>query len=193
MRRRAIARTLVSGAAGAAARHSVLLRRAGSGLGTRVGSRLSDRTAAGAAGPLLPKLTKAAAIGAALGATQFPLGRYWAETNLKGLTYRGTTASGREPKQYRPVIYRASPVSDPITFFARLLSLRWGPVEGTIAADASYYPLGTRMHVPGYGWGTVDDRGGAIKGPDRIDVYYRRRGDAVRFGCRRVDATVLPV
>jgi hypothetical protein len=40
---------------------------------------------------LLPKLAAAAAVGAALGATQFPLGRYWAETNLKGLKYYGTT------------------------------------------------------------------------------------------------------
>lgn len=65
-------------------------------------------------------------------------------------------------------------------------------MEGTIAADTDYYPLGTRMYVPGYGWGVVDDRGGAIKGPDRIDVYFRARRKAIDFGRKRVDATVLP-
>lgn len=43
----------------------------------------------------------------------------------------------------------------------------------------------------GYGWGRVEDRGGAIRGPDRIDVYYRRRQNAVAFGRRGVDVTVV--
>ena len=186
----------MSGAAGTAAHHCVLMHRVRRGLGARMGSRLSggtDGALNGLLGALMPTVTTAAAIGGALGATQFPVGRYWAETNLKGLAYKGTTASGGDPKQYRPVIYRTSPLNDPLTFFARLLTLRWGPVDGTIAADTDYYPLGTRMHVPGYGWGRVDDRGGKIKGPDRIDVYYKSRGEAMRYGRRRVDATVLPV
>ncbi len=36
--------------------------------------------------------------------------------------------------------------------------------SGSIAADRKYYPLGTRMYVDGYGMGSVQDVGGAIKG-----------------------------
>ena len=39
----------------------------------------------------------------------------------------------------------------------------------------------------------VEDRGGKVKGPDRIDVYHSRRKDALQFGRRRVDVTILPV
>ncbi len=42
------------------------------------------------------------------------------------------------------------------------------------------------MYVPGYGWGVVEDRGGAIKGPDRIDIFYDSHSDALQWGRRRV-------
>jgi 3D (Asp-Asp-Asp) domain-containing protein len=41
---------------------------------------------------------------------------------------------------------------------------------GTIAADTSIYPYGTVMYVPGYGYGRVEDTGGAIRG-QHIDLY----------------------
>jgi 3D (Asp-Asp-Asp) domain-containing protein len=41
---------------------------------------------------------------------------------------------------------------------------------GTIAADTSLYPYGTIMYVPGYGYGRVEDTGGAIRGR-HIDLY----------------------
>lgn len=41
---------------------------------------------------------------------------------------------------------------------------------GTIAADKSIYPFGTVMYIDGYGWGRVEDTGGAIKGA-HIDLY----------------------
>lgn len=41
---------------------------------------------------------------------------------------------------------------------------------GTIAADTSVYPYGTVMYVPGYGYGVVEDTGGAVKGR-HIDLY----------------------
>jgi 3D (Asp-Asp-Asp) domain-containing protein len=63
-------------------------------------------------------------------------------------------------------------------------------VLGTIAADTKYYPLKSKLCVDGYGWGVVEDRGGAIKGDDRIDVYFDSRKDALRFGRKRVDVHV---
>ena len=41
---------------------------------------------------------------------------------------------------------------------------------GTIAADTALYPYGTVMYIPGYGYGRVEDTGGAIKGL-HIDLY----------------------
>ena len=58
--------------------------------------------------------------------------------------------------------------------------------KGTIAADTQYYPFGTEMYVPGYGWGRVEDRGSAIKGPKRIDLYFDSHQDALQWGRRRV-------
>ena len=52
---------------------------------------------------------------------------------------------------------------------------------GTIAADTRYYPFGTIMYVPGYGWGRVEDIGGAIKG-DHIDLYFPTHNEAIEWG-----------
>lgn len=52
---------------------------------------------------------------------------------------------------------------------------------GTIAADTTFYPFGTVMYVPGYGYGVVEDRGGAIKG-QRIDLYFKTHKQALEWG-----------
>lgn len=41
----------------------------------------------------------------------------------------------------------------------------------TIAADLAIFPLGTILWIPGYGYGVVADKGGAIKG-NHLDLYY---------------------
>lgn len=58
--------------------------------------------------------------------------------------------------------------------------------KGTIAADTRYYPFGTVMKIPGYGYGKVEDRGGAIKGPARIDLFFKTHQQALDWGRRRV-------
>jgi 3D (Asp-Asp-Asp) domain-containing protein len=60
------------------------------------------------------------------------------------------------------------------------------PQDGTIAADTRYYPFGTRMYIPGYGWGVVEDRGGAIKGENRLDIFYNSHAEALQWGRRNV-------
>jgi 3D (Asp-Asp-Asp) domain-containing protein len=62
--------------------------------------------------------------------------------------------------------------------------------RGTIAADVRYYPYGTKMIVPGYGKGVVEDTGSAIKGPGRIDVFFKSRKEALRWGRQRVTVKV---
>ncbi len=52
---------------------------------------------------------------------------------------------------------------------------------GTLAADTSRYPFGTMMYIPGYGYGRVEDRGGAIKG-DHIDLFFKTHKEALEWG-----------
>ena len=61
---------------------------------------------------------------------------------------------------------------------------------GTISADTNHYPFGTVMYVPGYGYGRVEDRGGAIKGPDKIDVFFKRRKQALNWGRQQLRVRV---
>ncbi len=63
---------------------------------------------------------------------------------------------------------------------------------GTIAADTRYYPLGTLLYVPGYGYGVVEDRGGDIKGRRRIDLYFETHQEALRWGRQKLDVVVFP-
>lgn len=60
---------------------------------------------------------------------------------------------------------------------------------GTIAADTSVYPFGTIIEVPGYGYGRVEDRGGAIKG-QKIDLWFSRHKDARVWGKKNVTVKV---
>lgn len=53
--------------------------------------------------------------------------------------------------------------------------------KGTIAADTRRYPFGTIMYIEGYGYGRVEDRGGAIKG-NHIDLFFRSHRQALEWG-----------
>ena len=61
--------------------------------------------------------------------------------------------------------------------------------KGTIAADISRYPYGTKMYVPGYGWGEVHDKGTAIKG-DHIDIFFPDEKDAKAWGRKYLDVII---
>ncbi len=65
--------------------------------------------------------------------------------------------------------------------------------RGTIAADTAVYPFNTVMLVPGYGYGIVEDRGGAIKG-DHVDLFFPAHRMALEWGRRtkRVKIWVPP-
>ena len=55
--------------------------------------------------------------------------------------------------------------------------------HGTIAADLTMLPFGTRLEIPGYGIGQVEDVGGAIKGR-HIDIWFPSHAEARRWGAR---------
>ncbi len=56
---------------------------------------------------------------------------------------------------------------------------------GTIAADTSIFPFGTKLNVPGYGDGVVEDTGSRVKGY-RIDVWFPTHEQAVKWGSREM-------
>jgi 3D (Asp-Asp-Asp) domain-containing protein len=60
----------------------------------------------------------------------------------------------------------------------------------TIAADTSIYPFGTKINIPGYGWGVVEDRGGAIKG-GKIDLFFRTHKQALKWGRKTLRVEVV--
>lgn len=59
-----------------------------------------------------------------------------------------------------------------------------------IAVDPSVIPLGTRVYVEGYGEAVAGDVGGAIKG-NKIDIHVPTKEDALSWGVREVDVTIL--
>lgn len=62
--------------------------------------------------------------------------------------------------------------------------------RGTIAADPRVFKVGTRIYVPGYGNGVVEDIGGAIKG-QHIDLWFPSHEEAKRWGKRYLKLNVL--
>jgi 3D (Asp-Asp-Asp) domain-containing protein len=62
--------------------------------------------------------------------------------------------------------------------------------KGVVAVDDRVIPMGTRMYIPGYGFGVAADRGGAIKGM-RIDLCYETYEEAIQFGRRQVKVYLL--
>ncbi len=118
--------------------------------------------------------------------------KYISTGKNKGKKYSGLTASGTKPRQQQPGLFSLDSLKRPWMIPVRTVLFPWYflPEKGTIAADTNYYPFGTEMFVPGYGWGIVEDRGGAIKGPSHIDLYFNSHKDALRWGRRRVNVDI---
>ncbi|MCH7485211.1 MAG: G5 domain-containing protein [Chloroflexi bacterium] len=64
-----------------------------------------------------------------------------------------------------------------------------GVFRGIVATDPSVIPLGTRMYVPGYGYGVAADTGGGVIGA-HIDLAYGAN-DVYDWGARHVEICVL--
>jgi 3D (Asp-Asp-Asp) domain-containing protein len=61
--------------------------------------------------------------------------------------------------------------------------------KGVVAVDPNLIPLGTKIHVPGYGPGLAADVGYAIKGRI-IDLWFPTKALARQWGRRTVTITV---
>ena len=118
--------------------------------------------------------------------------RYVKKGKRRGEKYTGRTASGTKPREPVPGLFSMDSVTHPWMIPVRIVFFPWLllPRDGTIAADTRYHRFGTRMHIPGYGWGVVEDRGGAIKGPRRLDLYFDSHREALTWGRRNVTVTI---
>lgn len=118
--------------------------------------------------------------------------RYVAQGPRRGARYSGRTASGTRPHEPRPGLFSTDSLVHPWMIPVRVVFFPWLllPRPGTVAADTRYYPFGTRVYVPGYGRGVVEDRGGSIKGPDRLDVYFGSHRKARKWGRRRLPVRI---
>lgn len=62
---------------------------------------------------------------------------------------------------------------------------------GAVAVDPRVIPMGSRLYIPGYGWGRAVDTGGAIQGR-KIDVWLPTMGQCLQWGIRDVTIIVVP-
>ncbi len=64
---------------------------------------------------------------------------------------------------------------------------------GTVAADLKKLPIGTIVFIAGFGWGRVEDCGGAIVG-DKLDIWFSDHQAAKKWGRKKVPVKIwLPV
>ena len=111
----------------------------------------------------------------------------------KGTKYTGKTAGGHNLKSVHPGLLSTDSLTHPLRIPGRVLLFPFIGMQraGTIAADTRYYPFGTRMYVPGWGWGVVDDVGGDIQGPNRLDVFVPGHANCNKWGRQHVPVTIM--
>lgn len=70
------------------------------------------------------------------------------------------------------------------------IDLRSNPNQKVIAVDPNVVPIGSKVHVEGYGTAIAGDVGGDIKG-NRIDIFVPTKKEAYSWGRKQVQITVL--
>ncbi|MFG6148774.1 LysM peptidoglycan-binding domain-containing protein [Halobacillus sp. B23F22_1] len=70
------------------------------------------------------------------------------------------------------------------------IDLNANPDQKVVAVDPDVIPLGSKVHVEGYGVAIAGDTGGAIQG-NKVDLYMQDRGEALDFGRQNVTVQVL--
>ncbi|MGY4690601.1 peptidoglycan-binding domain-containing protein [Salibacterium sp. K-3] len=70
------------------------------------------------------------------------------------------------------------------------VNLNANPDAKVIAVDPNVIPLGSKVHIEGYGTYTAADTGGSIHG-NKIDVHMPSKSAAYDFGRRNLEVTIL--
>lgn len=116
--------------------------------------------------------------------------------------------SGLQPAEAPTVIeapgtsiseYRQIEAPEPETMIFEATAYTWTgnrtatgtwPSRGTIAVDPEVIPLGTRLHIEGYGEAVAEDTGGAIRG-HIIDLYMESEDECWDWGRRTVKVRII--
>ncbi|AMW62674.1 3D domain protein [Bacillus phage DIGNKC] len=109
-------------------------------------------------------------------------------------SYKETTPQGKTIV-VKATAYTAHPSENGGTYGGRVLTatgfdLTANPSAKIIAVDPRVIPLGSKVHVEGYGTAIASDTGGAIKG-NRIDVLMPSQSQSSNWGVRTVKVTIL--
>jgi len=105
---------------------------------------------------------------------------------LSGVVAAGGGSALGQPTDHAP--YRLK--VDAVAYYLPGRTALGVPVrKGVVAVDPRLIPLGTRLHVPGYGPGLAADVGTAIKGRI-IDLWMPNTAAARKWGRRTVTITV---
>ncbi len=70
------------------------------------------------------------------------------------------------------------------------VDLNNNPNAKVIAVDPNVIPLGSKVHVEGYGDAIAADTGGAIKG-NKIDIHVPSKDEAYEWGVQKVEVTIV--
>jgi 3D (Asp-Asp-Asp) domain-containing protein len=72
-------------------------------------------------------------------------------------------------------------------------SLGYKPSKRYIAVDPKKIPYGSSVFIPGYGYATAGDTGGALRSYDgyAIDVYMDKHKDAINWGVKHLKVEVF--
>lgn len=105
---------------------------------------------------------------------------------LSGVAVSGGGSAAGQPTSHAP--YRLK--VDAVAYYLPGKTALGVPVrKGVVAVDPTVIPLGTKLHVPGYGRGLAADVGTAIKGRI-IDLWFPSTALARNWGRRTVTITV---
>ncbi len=87
---------------------------------------------------------------------------------------------------YEPIIMEATAY----TWTGNKTATGTWPSRGTVAVDPEVIPLGTKLHIEGYGEAIAADTGGDIKG-NRVDLYMESEDECWEFGRQPVEVVVV--
>ncbi|MDP4177695.1 MAG: 3D domain-containing protein [Bacillota bacterium] len=119
--------------------------------------------------------------------TKQPIVKIVAEGTLGAIT---TSRGGDKVLYTKAISVKATSYSNDAITSTGLKTVRNIDGYSTIAVDPTVIPYGTRLYIPGYGFGIATDCGSAIKG-NRIDVYLNTEDDAKDWGVQWMDIYIL--
>lgn len=119
----------------------------------------------------------------------FVIGIIWSIGFVCGVAFRKHTQAPAAPVQTTTETYRVTaycPCEICCGRFSDGITASGKPATGMIIAAPPEIPFGTQLYIKGWGWGEVQDRGGAIKGK-RLDLLFPTHQLALNWGVKYIE------